>query len=118
MPRSLLNTLRASLVALALVCASAAAAPAQTEDELGEESADPVKLFEKGQDAHAKGDLATALEFYEQALKLRPEFPEAEFQRGSALAALDRLPEAEKALRRAAELKKDWPLPHAALGLL
>ncbi|HLL74878.1 MAG TPA: tetratricopeptide repeat protein [Pyrinomonadaceae bacterium] len=118
MPRRLFNILRASLFALALVCVSAAAVRAQSEDELGEAAADPVRLFEKGQDAHAKGDLATALEFYEQAIKLRPDFPEAEFQRGSALVSLNRLPEAEKALRRAAELKKDWPLPHAALGFL
>jgi tetratricopeptide (TPR) repeat protein len=98
--------------------ASAAVVTAQADDELGEEAADPVKLFERGQDAHAKGDLTLALEFYEQAIKLRPEFPEAEFQRGSALVTLNRLPEAEKSLRRAAELKKDWSLPHAALGFV
>ena len=118
MPRSLFKSLRASLFALAVLCATAAVVTAQADDELGEEAADPVKLFERGQDAHAKGDLALALEFYEQAIKLRPEFPEAEFQRGSALVALGRLPEAEKSLRRAAELKRDWAQPHAALGFV
>ena len=90
---------------------------AQTED-LGDGAVDPIKLFERGQNAHAHGDLAAALGFYEQAIKLRPEFPEAEFQRGSALLALGRPAEAEVALRRAIELRKDWSLPYASLGAL
>jgi tetratricopeptide (TPR) repeat protein len=90
---------------------------AQTE-ELGDGSADPIKLFEQGQNAHAHGEFAKALEFYEQALKLRPEFPEAELQRGSALVSLNRLAEAEAAFRRAIELRKEWYLPHASLGVL
>ena len=92
-------------------------APAQTEDPTDGET-DPVKLFERGQNAHAKGDLARALALYEGALKLRPEFPEAEYQRGAALAALDRSPEAEKAFARAIALRKDWVLPISALGSL
>jgi tetratricopeptide (TPR) repeat protein len=92
-------------------------APAQTEDPTDGET-DPVKLFERGQNAQAKGDLSRALALYEGALKLRPEFPEAEYQRGVALAALDRSPEAEKAFARASELRKDWALPNSALGTL
>ena len=49
---------------------------------------------------------------------MRPEFAEAEFQRGNALVGLGRLPEAESALRRATELRKDWSLPYSALGAL
>ena len=81
-------------------------------------SADPVKLFERGQNAHAQGDFQKALEFYEEAIKVRPEFPEAEFQRGNALVALERLPEAESAYRRSLEIRKDWSLPYSALGAL
>jgi tetratricopeptide (TPR) repeat protein len=92
-------------------------ASAQTEDPT-EGEMDPVKLFERGQNAHAKGDLSRALALYEGALKLRPEFPEAEYQRGVALVALDRAPEAEKAFARAIELRKDWVLPQSALGTL
>jgi tetratricopeptide (TPR) repeat protein len=92
-------------------------APAQTEYSTDGET-DPVKLFERGQNAHAKGDLARALSLYEGALQLRPEFPEAEYQRGIALAALGRSGEAEKAFARAIDLKKDWPLPLSALGNL
>src|SRR4029078_3220075 len=78
----------------------------------------PVKLFERGQSAHARGELEKALEFYEQAIKVRPEFPEAEFQRGNALGSLGRLDEAESALKRAIALKKNWSLPYSALGAL
>ncbi|HEX8160737.1 MAG TPA: tetratricopeptide repeat protein [Pyrinomonadaceae bacterium] len=113
MPASLRKTFAAALAALALLCACATLAAAQ-----GDDSDDPVRLFERGQDAHAKGDAARAVELYDAALKLRPEFAEAHFQKGVALAALKRLPEAEVSLRRAAGLKADWPLPQAALGLL
>ena len=62
--------------------------------------------------AHARGELEKALAFYEQALKVRPEFPEAEFQRGNALASLGRLAEADGAFRRAISYKKNWSLPY------
>ena len=87
-------------------------------DDLGDGSADPIKLFERGQSAHAHGDLQRAVDLYEQAIKLRPEFPEAEFQLGSALVSLNRLPEAEAAFRRSIELRKDWALPYSSLGSL
>ncbi len=91
---------------------------AQADDGFSDAAVDPVKLFEKGQDAHQKGDLQLALEFYEEAIKLRPEFSEAEYQRAVAFVGLDRLPEAEKGFRRAGELRADWALPQAALGSL
>ena len=90
---------------------------AQVDDIAGNDS-DPIKLFERGQNAHAKGDLDHALAFYEAAIKLRPEFPEAEYQRGVALVSLNRLDEAERAIQRAIELRKDWPLPYGALANL
>jgi tetratricopeptide (TPR) repeat protein len=113
MPASLRQTLLAALAALALLCSCAP--PASAQDDADD---DPVRLFERGQDAHAKGETARALELYDAALKLRPEFAEAQFQKGVALLSLKRPAEAESSLRRAAELKADWPLPQAALGLL
>ena len=90
----------------------------QTEEAAGDGEADPIKLFERGQDAHARGDLQLAAQLYEEAIKLRPEFPEAEYQRARALVSLNRAPEAEKAFRRAVELRPDWAMPVAALGAL
>jgi tetratricopeptide (TPR) repeat protein len=104
--------------ALCLLLFSGSVTQAQTDDPFGDGSADPVKLFERGQNAHAHGDLLKALEFYEEAIKVRPEFAEAEFQRGNALVGLGRLQEAESGLRRAIELRKDWSLPYSALGAL
>ena len=103
-----------------LLLALSVAAPvnAQTEEAFGDDATDPVRLFERGQAAHARGELERALGFYEQALKVRPEFPEAQFQRGNALAALGKLDEAETAFRAAIALKKNWSLPHSALGAL
>lgn len=109
------------LLAVSLLLHSAAMS-VRAQDDAGldeEDAADPVKLFERGQDAHqrgAKDQLELAVEFYEQALKLRPEFPEAEYQKGAALVSLGREAEGEKALRRALELRPAWTLPHASLG--
>lgn len=105
-------------LAFALVLACAYGAAAQERDEFDETSADPVKLFNRGQEAHAKKEYERALELYQEALQIKPEFAEAEFQKAAALIALKRLPEAEKSYRRAMQLLPKWPLPPAALGLM
>ena len=110
------NSLAPVVTCLVLIVAGHTAM-AQVE-AFGDDAADPVRLFERGQGAHARGEFEKALAFYEQALKVRPEFPEAEFQRGNALASLNRLPEAAAAFRLAISQKKNWSLPHSALGIL
>lgn len=87
-------------------------------DTIDDSSADPMKLFERGQNAHARGEFETALEYYNEAIKIRPEFPEAEFQKGNALVSLKKLAEAEAAFRRAMELRTNWALPHINLAVL
>lgn len=79
---------------------------------------DPVQIFNRGQDAHERGDYKTALKLYDEAVALAPEFPEAELQRGSLLLSLNDLPAAERAFRRALELRADWTLPMTNLGAL
>lgn len=103
--------LRIFAAALLLVFSLTASLAQSSEDDT-----DPIKLFELGQDAHARGELERAIELYGQAIELRPEFPEAEYQRASALVSLGRYPEAEKSLRRAIELRPEWALPLALLG--
>ena len=103
---------------LLLALSSAASVRAQTEEAFGDDATDPVRLFERGQSAHAHGDFEKALSFYDQALKVRPEFPEAQFQRGNALVSLNRLDDAEAAFHAAISLKKNWSLPYSTLGAL
>src|SRR6476620_8626580 len=81
-------------------------------------SDDAVAVFNQGQDAHEKGDLKTAIELYQKALKIIPEFPEAEYQLGNAYLALNQPENAEKSFRRAIELREDWSLPMASLGAI
>jgi tetratricopeptide (TPR) repeat protein len=103
---------------LSLSLFSSLLAHAQTPVNLGDAEGDPVKLFQRGQDAHEQRDFERAIKFYEEALKLQPDFPEAEYQRGSALLSLDRQADAEQAFRRAVELRPDWALPLTTLGVL
>lgn len=79
---------------------------------------DAVALFNQGQEAHEKGDLAGAIKLYEKALEIIPEFPEAELQRGSAFLSLGKIDDAERSFRRAAELREDWTLALASLGAI
>jgi tetratricopeptide (TPR) repeat protein len=86
--------------------------------EENENQTDAIKIFNLAQDAHEKGRLQDALKLYDEAIKLAPEFPEAEFQRGNALLSFGKISDAEKAFRRAIELREDWTLPMANLGAL
>jgi tetratricopeptide (TPR) repeat protein len=114
--RSRIHAALVFALAFALLCVSLA--QAQTTSDEPDTDEDPIQLFQQAQDAHEAGDLNRALELYERALKARPEFPEAEYQRGNAFVALDRLPEAEGSFRRAIELQPEWPLPYLAFGKL
>jgi len=82
----------------------------------GDDESDPIKLFERGQDAHAKKDLKRALELYDAAIKLKPEFPEAEFQRAMALLADNRKAEAIEGFNRAVALRPDWAMAYSRFG--
>ena len=88
------------------------------QEEVEDNSGEAVALFNQGQDAHEKGDLVAALKFYAEALKIIPEFPEAEYQRGTAFMSLKKHDEAEKAFRHALEIREEWTLPMVQLGSL
>ena len=107
-------TIAASLV-LGAVAAIGITALAQ-EDPPKNPTDQAIALFEQGQDEHGKGNLAKAIELYEQATKLLPEFAEAEYQKGNAYLALGKEQDAEKAFRRAVEIRADWTLALSALG--
>lgn len=79
---------------------------------------DPIVIFNQGQDAQEKGEYETALKLYDQALKIIPEFPEAEYQKATIYLSLKKLNEAEQSFRKAIELRPDWTLPMANLGLI
>ncbi|MEO7673677.1 MAG: tetratricopeptide repeat protein [Pyrinomonadaceae bacterium] len=109
----------ARLIAAAVFLAAATFGIAQNsfgQEEGDDKTAEAIDLFQKGQDSHEKGRLAAAIEFYEKAIAIIPEFPEAELQRGNALFSLGRTDDAEKAFRRAVELRPEWTLALANLG--
>ena len=100
------------LVVLAVCCQHLAA---QSDDPANGET-DPIKLFERGQDAHAKNDYKKAIELYEAAIKLKPEFPEAEFQRAMALLFTNRNAQAIEGFNRAVALRPDWATAYSRFG--
>lgn len=102
------------VLAFSLILSFSAALNSFAQEDV--EPEDAVAVFNQGQDAHEKGDLKTAIELYQKALKIIPEFPEAEYQLGIAYLALEQTDNAEKAFRRAIELREDWSLPMASLG--
>lgn len=103
---------------LAFVLFLVAALPAAAQDEEPTPAVDAVELFQKAQDAHEKGQLKEAVELYDKAIAAVDAFPEAEFQKGTALIALGRRDDAEKAFRKAIETRPDWTLALANLGSL
>src|SRR5687767_7827629 len=103
------------IFAVSLFCCATISVVAQ--DGMGPEG-EAIALFNQGQDAHEKGELKAAIDLYEKALKLLPDFPEAELQRGSAYQSLGDLSTAEAAFRKAVALREDWSLALANLGSL
>src|SRR6185436_10509247 len=101
---------------LVLIATCGQQALAQSDDPANGET-DPIKLFERGQDAHAKGDTKLAIQLYEAAIKLRPEFPEAEFQRAMILVGTDRQAEAIDGFKRAVGLRPDWTVAYSKFGI-
>jgi tetratricopeptide (TPR) repeat protein len=102
-----------TLAAIVLFLALPAFCVAQEEDDSPD---DAVAIFNQGQDAHEKGDFAGAIALYEKALKIIPEFPEAEYQRGTAFLSLRKTDDAEKSFRRALAIRPEWTLAMGSLG--
>ncbi len=106
--------LRLNLLAFLLTLSFPLFVAAQSDDE----TPDPVAAFNNAQDLHEKGNLAGAIDLYKKALKIEPNFPEAEYQCGIAYLALDKRDEAEKSFRKAVELRPEWTLAMTSLGSL
>lgn len=80
--------------------------PSTTErDAIAAAEQQAIAAFEQGQQAHARGDLHTAIAFYDTALEIIPDFPEALFQRAMARLAQKQPDRAQADLERLLALK-------------
>jgi tetratricopeptide (TPR) repeat protein len=111
--RSSRPLIRAFVLILISTCGQHALA--QSDDPANGET-DPIKLFERGQDAHAKGDTKLAIQLYEAAIKLKPEFPEAEFQRAMILVVTNHQDEAIDGFKRAVAMRPGWAIAYSKFG--
>jgi len=109
-----LNSTRQAIV-IALLCLTICVIPTFAQGD-GDSPQDAVAIFNQAQDIHEKGDLAGAIKLYDKAIALTENFPEAEYQKGNAYLALNRIDEAETAFRKAIENRPDWSLALAVLG--
>ena len=107
---------KAFLALLALLVVPLCSPSALAQDDPTNGETDPIKLFERGQDAHAKSDYKKAIELYDAAIKIKPEFPEAEFQRSMALLFTNRTAEALEGFNRAVALRPDWAMAYSKFG--
>jgi tetratricopeptide (TPR) repeat protein len=110
------SSAKAFLALLALLVITLCSQPALAQDDPTNGETDPIKLFERGQDAHAKSDYKKAIELYDAAIKIKLEFPEAEFQRAMALLVMQRTAEAIEGFNRAVALRPDWAMAYAKFG--
>ena len=115
-PVIIFNSIGLAAFVFAIVIFGGLAITVRGQEITGEQ--DAVTIFNQGQDAHEKGDLPGAVALYEKALKLVPEFPEAEYQLGIAQLALGKTEDAEAAFRSALEHRNDWTLAMTSLGSL
>src|SRR3982750_3658104 len=118
--RLLIKTLsrKLSFGVLALFVAAVLFPLAASAQGDAEDRQDAVAIFNEAQDAHEKGDLPAAIELYKKAIKILPEFAEAEYQIGNPYLSLKDRVAAEAAFRKALEIRPDWTLPMSSLGSL
>src|ERR1051326_2363712 len=110
------SSAKAFLALVALLLVAFCSQPVFAQDDPANGEPDPVKIFERGQDAHAKNDYKKAIELYDAAIKIKPEFPEAEFQRAMALLFMNRKAEALEGFNRAVALRPDWAMAYSKFG--
>jgi len=109
--------LRAPSVALALVAAGALASCAHVPTEKERQGADAH--YDLGVNAQNSGDVRSALQEYDEALKLDPDFADAHNAKGVVLhLAFDRKDEAEKEYKRAIEIRPTFSEARVNLGNL
>ena len=77
--------------------------PQKTVETEAKDPQQAATLFEAGQKAHEAGNLEEAVRLYGEALARDPALWQAEFQRGTAYLALNRLPEARASITRVNE---------------
>jgi tetratricopeptide (TPR) repeat protein len=74
------------------------------------------RFYSQGVAQLSRDDYARALQFFERAVELDPNYPEAWYQAGFCYGVLNRHQDALKASRQAARLRPDWAEAYVNIG--
>src|SRR6266571_4813060 len=81
-------------------------ANANTQSDTEAMQREAQALVEKGKELYLNNDDKQAVDAFQQAIKLNPDFAEAHFRLGLAFNALERKPEADESLKKSIALYK------------
>lgn len=86
-------------------------------EELGQ-PLDAEDCIVRGNAYYADADYALAIQWYQRAIEIRPDFADAHYRKGVALHRLGRNEEALASFERVIQIKPDDPEPHYIKGLV
>jgi tetratricopeptide (TPR) repeat protein len=102
---------------IVFLLAACIAARAQVHNSASSDAAqEAAVLFDRGQDAHQKGNLNSAVRLYTDAIEKDPNLFQAYYQRAVALLGLERSGEAESDFKKVIQLQPDFARAHRGLG--
>ena len=97
-----------SIIYICLISTLVCQATVVAQNRPGDPATRVAELFDGGQNAHERGDLAKAVTLYGEALAIDGLFWQAEYQRALAWRSLRKMAEAGKGMTRTIELLADY----------
>lgn len=90
----------------------------KTNSNTASTDAEALKLYESGMSLSEAGKLDEAIEAFKQALRIKPEDPQANFSLGMTYSKAKAYKEAFESFKKAVKYRPDWPDARFRLGVL
>ncbi|MDP6397167.1 MAG: tetratricopeptide repeat protein [Candidatus Marinimicrobia bacterium] len=89
----------------------------EEEDETGMDKRDAISYYNQGNDYYNQGDYDIAIQFYENAIVLKPDYADAYINLGVAYDEQENYDKAIEAYKKVIEIDPDYALAYYNLGL-